>query len=304
MTSELFTAQLKVASSTASLTVQLIDANGRNVPFHPSGTATGALVVTDSWQNFEQLWLTAVRLVDPSVSDSDYREYIRRGVNRANPNKVGYGVVAIKPLIIRGITDSIPIQLRLSSVVDDAVKTYANGDVLRLGQVPHLLLDKPRGVYGRDRQITHVTAAELHAAQDMVVAAVAIPNFMRDIDAEGYLSKLALWDKSNTPQISAYDLVVDFWWSNVTLAAAGAAFAATDAEALFWLGGFTIESTEWKDVGGTGQRVLVAAGDHRNGIHLKPKAGTRDVYVSYYTDGTPTPASTSDLVANYSVIDA
>lgn len=304
MTSELFTAQFKVASSTASLTVQLIDADGRNVPFHPSGTATGTLVFTTSWQSFEDLWLTAVRLVDPSISDADYREYVRRGVNRINPNKVGYGVVAIKPLVVSGITDAVPIQMRLGGVVDSTVKTYANGDYLKIGQVPHNLLDKPRGVFGRSRQIVHTTAAELHSALDVVVAAVAIPNFLRDIDAEGYLSTMGLVDKSDTPQISAHDLRIDFWKSNVTLAAAGAAFAATDAEMLHWLGGFRIETTEWEDTGSTGQRVSLGANDSRMGIHLLPKTGTRDVYVSMYTLGTPTPASTADLVGNYSEIDA
>lgn len=301
MTSELHSVQLKVASGTETITVQLLDSGGKLVPAEPSGATTIALVVTTDWQTFEQLWDTAARVVNPNL-DTTYKKWCRNRAVAGTLTSESFDIVAIRPLCLRGLT--VPIQLNYGGFAEDDVKTYSNGDYLVIGPVPFGLLPKPRGVYGRRVQIVHTNLAELHTALDMVFAPVAISNLMRDIDAEGYLSGMSLWDKSNTPQISAHDLTFDFWKSNVTLAAAGAAFAASDTEALEHLGGFTIDSTEWKDVAATGQRFTMPANDDRLGIHLLPRLGTRDVYVSAYTEGTPTPASTTDLIANYSVIDA
>lgn len=302
MTSELHSVQLKVASGTETITVQLLDSGGNIVPADPSGATTIALVVTDSWQSFKQLWNTAAKLVTPSLDSNAYEKWVRNRVVAGMTTGQSFDIVAIRPILLRGLTN--PIQLKYGGFASDDLKTYTNGDYLVIGPVPYGLLPKPRGVFGRRRQIVPTTAAELHTALDMVFGPTALTNLMRDFDAEGYLSSLTLWDKSNTPQISAHDLTIDFWKTNVTLAAAGAAFAASDAEGLEHLGGLTIDSTEWKDVGSTGQRVTLPANDSRMGIHLIPKLGTRDVYVSGYTEGTPTPASTSDLILNASVIDA
>lgn len=161
-----------------------------------------------------------------------------------------------------------------------------------------------RGTNGRRVVTTHTTVSSAHTALDVVVAKVAIADLMRDAGASGYLSAFGLVDKSDTPQISAHDLVVDFWKASDSVGAADAAFAPSDAQMLDWLHGFTIESSEWIDTGSTGQRVSLSLGDQRLGALLVAASGTRNVYMTIYTVGTPTPASTADLVSMVGVIDA
>lgn len=293
--SSLFNAQFK-ASSTQTLEVQLIDAENRLVPFDPAGNATGTLTFTTSWQTFQQLWLAEARLGDLSLTESDYDRHVK---GRIGAGESGYRVVGIRPIVCRGLT--APVQVRLGGLVDDDVKTYTNGDYFGFGHVPYELLAKPRGVFGRDVQVAHVTDNALHAANEVVVAKAAITDLMRDIDAEGYLSKHTIVDIGQS--ISDFDLQVDYWSNDSDVGAANAAFAPSDAEWLEWLGGYTIESTEWRDGNGA-HTVTLGLGDQRMGLHLKPKTGTRTVYVTYRTVSTPTPTTTSDLKSIYSVVDA
>ena len=285
--------QLKVSTGTETFTAALMNKDGRPMLFDGTNT-TGTITVTTTWTSFKDLWMTAT-----GKSENDWIEEYR---NKA--------VDGIYPVQLSALT--VPIQVRVTSLVDRAITTYTNGDWFWLGYPPAWVLPNFKkksegqviGVAGRTISQALVTDAALHAAGDVVVANVAVTGLMRGADKQAYLSSFVLRELDNSATISAADLWVYFFKVSTSMGAANAAFAPSDASIQSLMHSFRIASTEWVGLGANGRAVTIPLSDTRMGALLTPLTETADVYMCMETDGTPTPGSTAALHSSVSVIDA
>lgn len=127
--------------------------------------------------------------------------------------------------------------------------------------------------------LTLTLDTSIYASGDVLANTQPLPGALRRMDSKGILRTLTVIDKDD--QGAAMD--VYFFSRNVSLGAENGTPSITDADAEYYLGHISVESADYKDLGG----AKVACIKNEN-IELSSLDSTRNVYVAVVTRGTPT----------------
>ena len=130
-----------------------------------------------------------------------------------------------------------------------------------------------------------VLNADAYDAGDVLFATTEIPNATGPSGEPCTLESITIVE--NADQTAAI-VTVFFFDSNVTFGAADAAPSISDANALGSLGSYAMPSANFLDVGGA--KIAHAS---NLGIPVKSAAGSRSIYFSAISAGTPTLATGS-----------
>jgi len=128
--------------------------------------------------------------------------------------------------------------------------------------------------------VTPVLDTNAYTANDTLFDKTEIPNAAKGFGEPVELVSLAVIDKDDQTA-AAVDLY--FLSSDVTFGAANSAPSISDTDAVHLLGCVSLAAGDWKDVGGAKVATKTAIG-----MILKPKEGTKSVYVAATCAGTPT----------------
>lgn len=193
-------------------------------------------------------------------------------------------------VVANGVAGSIASYLR--TIKDQATSTASSSvtiDQTTPGTTDAVTIKSPADVIS----FTPTLDTAVYAAGDVLFATAAISGVTRANDLRSALMSLTAIDKSkNKPAFTLF-----FFQTNVTSAAANAANALSDADAVNCLGFVRVLSTDWIDLANNSFACF-------KGINLLLEAasGTTTVYVVGILDaGTPTFA-VGDLVLKLGVV--
>lgn len=149
-------------------------------------------------------------------------------------------------------------------------------------------------MYQRVISVVQTVDTNAYASGDQLGIIKAIPNAINLEGGSGKLLSLVVQDKADQ---TAIQMEVLFWSRSVTLAADNAAVSISDTDSNYFLGRVSIVTADWEDIGG----AKVAT---KTGIHLPLQSsvpGSKDIYFSLISKGTPTFGAATDLVLKFGI---
>ena len=148
-------------------------------------------------------------------------------------------------------------------------------------------------MYQKVISVTPVVGTSIYASGDQLGAIGRIQNAINLEGGSSKLLSLTLQDKADQ---TAIQLEVLLWSRSVTLATDNAAVSISDADSDYFLGRVSIVTDDWEDIGGV--KVATKTGLH---IPLQSSNGSKDIYFSLVSKGTPTFGTASDLVLKFGI---
>ncbi|NUN02131.1 MAG: hypothetical protein HUU41_13525 [Bryobacteraceae bacterium] len=140
--------------------------------------------------------------------------------------------------------------------------------------------------------LTLTLDTSIYASGDVLADTQELQDALRRRDAKGILRTLTVIDKDD--QGAAMD--VYFFSRNVSLGTENSTPSLTDANFEYYLGHISVESADYKDLGG----AQVACIKNEN-IELQSSDASRNVYVAVVTRGTPTHTA-SGIVLGFGIL--
>lgn len=179
-------------------------------------------------------------------------------------------------------TTSLPVTIEAREVVTDEQRVVhavvPDAGELHLGE-----FSLPRDVF----DATPTIQAATYDTGDVLFDVVTITNAMRVTGGKGELRSINLLDKSD----SGAKITLVFFKITHSLGTINSAPSVSDADAADILGYVVIDTTDYLDVGGAKFATKTNVG-----LMLESNTGSRDIFVAGIVTGTPTYASTSDIV--------
>lgn len=176
----------------------------------------------------------------------------------------------------------LPVVIEATEVVPDEQRVV-HSVVPAAGELHIGELSLPRDVF----DVTPTIQAAAYDSGDVLFDVATITNAMRVTGGKGELRSINLLDKSD----SGAKITLVFFKITHSLGTINNAPSISDADAVDILGYVVIDTADYIDVGGAKFATKTNVG-----LMLESNTGSRDIFVAGIVTGTPTYASTSDIV--------